>query len=113
VDTRGSRQGSTRRYPRYIFDTEIRVLAGLQAEPVRSRTLDISEGGVAGIFNTGWNIGESAVLQFTIPPTEDVFETRAVVRSRSGARYGFEFVELTAASRSALHNACNFLRTPR
>lgn len=113
MDTRGSRQGSTRRYPRYIFDTEIRVLAGLQAEPVRSRTLDISEGGIAGIFNTGWHIGEFAVLQFAIPPKQDVFETRAVVRSRTGPRYGFEFIDLTAASRNALHNACTFLRAPR
>lgn len=112
MDSR-SRQGSTRRYPRYIFDTEIRVLAGKQAEPVRSRTLDISEGGIAGIFNTGWNIGESAVLQFAIPPTQAVLETRAVVRSRSGSRYGFEFVDLPAASRNALHNACHYLRAPR
>lgn len=112
MDARRSRLGSTRRYPRYIFDTEIRVLAGVQAEPVRSRTLDISVGGVAGIFNAGWNIGEFAMLQFAIPPSHDVLETRAVVRSRSGTRYGFEFVELTTASRDALQNACNYLRTP-
>jgi c-di-GMP-binding flagellar brake protein YcgR len=113
VDMRGSRQGSTRRYPRFIFDTEIRVRAGMLAEPVRSRTLDISEGGVAGIFNAGWNIGELAVLQFAIPPQQDVLETRAVVRSRTGTRYGFEFIELTSASRAALHNACVYLRAPR
>lgn len=113
MDTRGSRPGSTRRYPRFIFDTEIRVLAGRQAEPVRSRTLDISEGGVAGIFNTGWNIGEPAVLQFTVPPRQDVLQARAIVRSRSGTRYGFEFVDLTTDSRAALHNACDYLRAPR
>jgi c-di-GMP-binding flagellar brake protein YcgR len=113
MDPQGPRQGSTRRHPRYIFDTEIRVLAGVQREPVRSRTLDISEGGVAGIFNTGWNIGEPALLQFTIPPTQDVFQTRAIVRSRTGTRYGFEFIELSTSSRAALHNACNYLRAPR
>ncbi len=113
MDTRGLRQGATRRHPRYIFDTEIRVLAGMQNEPVRSRTLDISEGGVAGIFNTGWNIGEFAFLQFTIPPKQDVFQTRAVVRSRSGTRYGFEFIELTGDSRAALQHACSYLRAPR
>lgn len=113
MDRRESRQGSTRRHPRFIFDTEIRVLAGVQGEPVRSRTLDISEGGVAGIFNAGWNIGELATLQLTIPPKQDVLETRAIVRSRSGTRYGFEFVDMTSASRAALHNACNYLRSPR
>lgn len=113
MDTRGPRQGSTRRYPRYIFDTEIRVLAGRQAEPVRSRTLDISEGGIAGIFNAGWNIGEPAVLQFAIPPQQDIVETRAVVRSRTGTRYGFEFIELTTASRAAIQHACHYLRAPR
>jgi hypothetical protein len=35
------------------------------------------------------------------------------VRSRSGTRYGFEFIELTTDSRTALHKACDYLRTPR
>lgn len=89
------------------------MLAGVHSEPVRSRTLDISEGGIAGIFNAGWTIGEPAVLQFTIPPRHDLFQTRAIVRSRSGSRYGFEFVELTSDSRLALQNACKYLRQPR
>lgn len=89
------------------------MLAGPQSEPVRSRTLDISESGVAGIFNTGWNIGDLAVLQLAIPPKQDVLQTRAIVRSRSGTRYGFEFIEMNPDSRVALQNACKYLRQPR
>lgn len=103
------RRASTRRHPRYLLDTEIRVLAGVQSEPIRSRTLDISESGIAGIFNTGWNIGEYAVLQFAIPPKQDVLQTSAIVRSRAGTRYGFEFLELSPDSRQAIQNACRLL----
>jgi c-di-GMP-binding flagellar brake protein YcgR len=107
------RQRSTRRYRRYILDTEIRVLAGPQTEPVRSRTLDISEGGIAGIFNAGWDIGEPALLHFSVPPKHEVLEARAIVRSRSGTRFGFEFVELNPDSRVALQSACSYLRSTR
>ncbi len=113
MDSGGLRQAPTRRHPRFIFDTEIRVLAGLQAEPVRSRTLDISESGIAAIFNAGWQIGDAAVLHFSVPPRKELLETRAVVRSKSGTRFGFEFIELDKDSRSALQNACQYLRATR
>jgi c-di-GMP-binding flagellar brake protein YcgR len=106
---RDPRRLSKRRHPRYVLDTEIRVLAGLRSEPVRSRTLDISESGIAGIFNMGWDLGSSAILQFSIPPSDDILQIDAIVRSRAGPRYGFEFTELTNDSRMAIQNACRLL----
>jgi c-di-GMP-binding flagellar brake protein YcgR len=102
-------RASTRRHRRYVFDTEIRVLVSAQSEPVRSRTLDISESGIAAIFNMSWDLGARAALQFAIPPAHDILQIDAVVRSRAGTRYGFEFVKLTDDARVAVQNACQLL----
>ncbi len=110
---RDAHRKSTRRHPRYLFDSEIRVIARDGSDPVRSRTLDFSQGGISGIFNADWTIGTLVLLQFAVPPAQDDIEVGAIVRDRSGARYGFEFAEFTAAAQTAIANACQFLNRSR
>jgi c-di-GMP-binding flagellar brake protein YcgR len=101
-----------RRHPRYQVDTPLRAISStnLKTDVTRSRTLDISEGGIAGIFHAGWKLDTPVTLEFTVPPEATLLRVRAVVRSRAGHRYGFEFSELTADQLLTLQNACSFLR---
>lgn len=108
MSTAESRNTSTRRYPRYLFDAELRVSA--EANLVRSRTLDLGTGGTAGIFNTELEVGASVLLEFSVPPNGTNVKVPSVVRNRTGNRYGFEFVELTNRNRAAIRNACRLLQ---
>ncbi len=110
---RDPRKKSTRRHPRYLFDSEIRIQADKRSDPVRSRTLDFSQAGISGIFNADWPVGASVLLQFAVPPAGENVEVRAIVRSRSGARYGFEFADFTSTAQIAIANACEFLSRSR
>jgi PilZ domain len=63
---------------------------------MRGRSLNINEGGIAGVFATGWDVGASVSLQFSVPVATTSVRVKGVVRNRTGYRYGFEFVELTS-----------------
>ena len=106
-------QGSieARRFPRYEFDTEIHVAAfGEEKQQVmRGRALNISEAGVAGLFVTGWDAGTAVNLKFFVPVVSNPLSVDAVIRSRSGHRYGFEFVELNPVQREIIGKTCRAL----
>lgn len=109
MQERPPKRPHTRRHPRFLFDSEIRVLPGEAANLVRSRTLDLSQGGISGVFHAEWAVGESVLLQFAVPPAQSSVEVKAVVRDRAGTRYGFEFIDPTIAAAEAIGGACKFL----
>ena len=100
-----------RRYQRYEIDTQLQVtLLGLeQRGTMRGRSLNISEAGIAGVFVTVWDVGAPVRLEFSVPVTSNPVRVGAVVRSRSGYRYGFEFVDLSPEQREIINKTCRTL----
>ena len=100
-----------RRYQRYEIDTHLRVtfLGVEQRGAMRGRSLDISEAGIAGVFVTEWEVGTPVRLEFSVPVTSSPVMVGGVVRSHSGYRYGFEFVDLSPDQREIISKTCRTL----
>jgi len=100
-----------RRYQRYEIDTQLHVtLLGLeQRGTLRSRSLNISEAGIAGVFVTVWDLGAPVHLEFSVPVTSSPLRVGGVLRSRSGYCYGFEFVDLSPEQREIIDKTCRTL----
>ena len=100
-----------RRYPRYEIDTELQVtLLGLeQRRMMRGRSLNISEAGMAGVFVKVGGIGVPVRLEFLVPVTVSPVRVEGIVRSLSGYRYGFEFVDLSPNQREVISKTCRTL----
>jgi len=77
--------------------------------PMRGRALDISEAGIAGVFATEWEVGTPVRLEFSVPVTRSPVRVGGVLRSHSGCRYGFEFVDLSPDQREVISKTCRTL----
>ena len=99
-----------RRYPRYEIETELTAtILGVGRREMRGRSLNINEGGIAGVFIAGSDIGASVNLQFSVPVATMPVQVKGVVRSRTGYRYGFEFAELTPQQQEVISRTCRML----
>jgi len=98
-----------RRYPRYEIDTELHVTTPDERAAMRGRSLNISEGGTAGVFVTEWEIGTAVRLEFSVPITSRPVRLVGILRSRSGYRHGFEFVDLSQDQREVIGKTCRTL----
>jgi c-di-GMP-binding flagellar brake protein YcgR len=100
-----------RRYQRYEIDTQLHVtvLGVEQRGTMRGRALDISEVGISGVFVTVWDVGTPVRLEFLVPVTRSPIRVGGVLRSHSGYRYGFEFVDLSPEQREIIGKTCRTL----
>src|SRR6266852_3741987 len=99
-----------RRYQRYEIDTQLQVtVLGVEQRTMRGRALDISEVGIAGVFVTVWDVGSPVHLEFSVPITRSPIRVRGLLRSHSGYRYGFEFVDLNPDQREIISKTCRTL----
>ena len=100
-----------RRYQRYEIDTQLHVtvLGVEQRGTMRGRSLDISEVGIAGVFVTVWDVGTPVRLEFLVPVTRNPIRVGGVLRSHSGHRSGFEFVDLNPDQREIISRTCRTL----
>jgi c-di-GMP-binding flagellar brake protein YcgR len=106
---------NSRRYPRYELETELKAAIhamdrpGTEHREMRGRSLNINEGGMGGIFVSGWDVGTSVALQFSVPIATNPIKVKGVVRNRTGYRYGFEFTDLTPEERETITRTCRTL----
>jgi c-di-GMP-binding flagellar brake protein YcgR len=99
-----------RRFQRYELETELRVaILGVDHRETRGRSLNINEGGMAGIFVDGWEVGTTVALHFSVPIATAPVKVKGIVRNRTGYRYGFEFAALTAEERETITRTCRTL----
>jgi len=98
-----------RRYPRYEIDTELHVTTPDERATMRGRSLNISEAGTAGVFVTEWEVGTAVRLEFSVSVTSRPVRVGGVLRSRSGYRYGFEFVDVSPEQREIIDKTCRTL----
>jgi len=104
-------QINRRRYPRYEIDTPLHMtLLGVeQRGTMHGRSLDSNEAGIAGVFVTEWEVGIPVQLEFSVPVTSRPVRVGGILRSRSGYRYGFEFVDLSPDQREIIAKTCRTL----
>ena len=97
-----------RLYPRFQFDAPIRVKARATGKkPVTGRIVEISACGLSAVIAKNIPADEVVDLQFVINGLE--IRVRAVVRNRNDARYGFEFLTLSAKQREQIESATRIL----
>jgi PilZ domain-containing protein len=70
---------------------------------------DVSEGGIAIFVPQELEPGQALNLELMLPYSKDKLALNAVVRSKSGFRYGVEFVRLSATERHLITRTCNTL----
>jgi hypothetical protein len=71
-------------------------------ETITVRMLDVSEGGLGVMSPVEITEGNLYRVEFVFPTMQDVFRTEVRAQSKSGFRYGFEFVGLDEQSRALL-----------
>jgi PilZ domain len=100
-----------RRHSRYLLNTRLTVIPTTedQQNSIQSRALDISESGVGGLFHESWNVGIRVQLEVSLPVDPTLPKVGAIVRHHTGARYGFEFVDVSLEQRKILGGACEAL----
>lgn len=98
-----------RRYRRFPLDARICLSRPGQRYPLYGRTLGISEAGISALVAAELDLGESVHLEFALPSSRKALAVRAIVRNRSGARYGFEFLSLSEEQRQAISAFRQFL----
>jgi len=100
-----------RRHPRYLLSTHLTAAPETEEQPgaEHSRTLDISESGVGGLFHESWPVGSRVRLEVSLPVDETPLKVGAIVRHHTGVRYGFEFVDVSLEQRTVLQRACTAL----
>ena len=91
-----------RRYRRFPLDARICLSRPGQRYPLYGRTLGISEAGISALLAADLDPGVTVHLEFALPTHPKPLAVRAIVRNRSGARYGFEFLSLSEAQRQAI-----------
>jgi hypothetical protein len=108
-----SQASGKRRHTRYLLDAPITaVLSDTRSENrSRSRTLDVSEGGIGGLFHENWEPGIRLNLEIAVPIGHTPLKVGAIVRHHTGVRYGFEFVDILAQEHATLRELCQFLAT--
>ena len=98
-----------RRQPRFKIEVPINIKSKTCGR-LKGDTVDISESGIAAILKLEVPLGEVVELDFTLPfGPVTIF---ALVRQRNAFRYGFQFVESTAA-RDVILTTCRHLAVER
>jgi PilZ domain len=83
-----------RQHPRFGMEVDVQVYAR-NASVVRGHSVDISESGLSAMLRDEVPVGEVVRLAFALPAGN--VEVHAFVRQRSAFRYGFQFMEASAA----------------
>ena len=99
-----------RRHTRYLLNAPITaVLSGTPEIRSRSRTLDVSESGIGGLFHDNWEPGLRLNLEIAVPIGRVPLKLVAIVRHHTDVRYGFEFIDVLPQERATLRELCQFL----
>ena len=71
-----------------------------------SRVGTVSPNGIGLFIPAILKLKDMAQIRFTLPNSNDIIKAKALVRSRTGFRYVFEFSELGDADREKIRVAC-------
>jgi c-di-GMP-binding flagellar brake protein YcgR len=100
-----------RRYKRYAIDVglQIHYTKDGAASSLRGRGSDIGAGGMSAFIPAGLEVGQTINLTLTLPYCSEQLRLNAVVRNRSGFRYGLEFFSPSEREREVIERCCTAL----
>lgn len=104
-------KSAERQWPRFKVDFSVRLLVNAQGGKtlVQGRGHDLGEGGMAVYAAAELSEGQQIQIEFTPPYSRKPLTLSAVVRDRSGNRYGLEFRKLSHLATQELSRACRAL----
>jgi len=104
-------KSAERQAPRFKVDFSVRVIAGTTAtgSTFQGRAHDLSERGLSMYAFGEFEEGQQVHLEFTPPFSRKSLKLLAIVRSRSGHRYGMELRNVHHDAAEALSRACRTL----
>ena len=70
----------------------------------RGMTVEISEGGVSAYLREEFETGQTVKLELNL--SAGALEVSAIVRSRLGRRYGFQFLKLLPEQSQRIYESC-------
>lgn len=82
--------GERRRAPRYKMEFPVAVTS--RGRVLHARSCDLSQTGIGLFLTSELEIGEELQLQYALGDGSPPKKVRAVVRNRTGHRYGVEFL---------------------
>jgi DNA-binding response OmpR family regulator len=71
---------------------------------IHGESLDLSEAGMGGVVHTELSAGRVVRLEIAVPPAAALC-THATVRYKTGARHGFQFLDLTTTQAKSIRAA--------
>ena len=98
-----------RRHPRFKIEVDIKINSKT-CGTLKGHTVDISESGISAMLRIEVPLGEVVELDFYLPLGP--IKIYAVVRQRNAFRYGFQFVESSAAH-EIIQSTCRQLAVER
>ena len=98
-----------RRHPRFKIEVDIKINSKT-CGTLKGHTVDISESGISAMLRIEVPLGEVVELDFYLPLGP--IKIYAVVRQRNAFRYGFQFVESSAAH-EIVQSTCRQLAVER
>jgi PilZ domain len=100
-------QQKERRFPRFNVDMRVQaqVFRAGSLSTAWGRSWEMGEDGMSGTLTGEMEPGDVVSLEFTLPHSREPMKVRAVVRHRTGYRYGFEFLTVTDAQREQMREA--------
>lgn len=86
-----------RRWTRYpvSLSLRVRIPAGSGQEYMLAHGRDVSQGGMAVYIPVEIEIGQTVLLELILPLLQDPLSLSAVVKNRTGFKYGVEFTGVT------------------
>jgi len=102
---------AVRRVPRYSIDVAVRVslVKNAQKQTFSGRGSELSEAGMAAYVPAELNLGDRVSIEMMLPYSREALSLVAIVRNRSGFRYGMEFKDVTDAQRQNILRTCSAL----
>jgi len=91
------------------FQLDVRLISiTVNSKPYQGTTRvgHISESGIGIMIPANLKKHDLAELEFTLPGISDIMRVKAVLRSRTGFRYWFEFVNLSPGQLKEIQKAC-------
>ena len=101
----------TRNFARYPLDVRV-VVHVFRSGGISSfwgRSTEVGEDGIGATLTGDLEPGEVVSMEFSLGLTAYPLKLRAVVRHRRGLHYGFEFLTVTQAQRTAIQRVCQLL----
>jgi hypothetical protein len=97
-----------RQFPRFVAEFKVET-AKLGQKPLRGHACDVSEGGLGATIVGEMSVGDQVLVEFSGAPLLRPVKTSAIVRNRTGFRYGFEFLALSREQRTMITAASLFM----